>query len=126
MMMKPLIALALVALGACSTSFGDGPRAIGAAATDAFGDTPFTDGVAISAITRDPNPLRTIQTYKFVPCQQGRAVCGDSSTGRPGILTLEDGQYVVRGAYPGKTFYFDRNGDGFMQVGQVLTPLAWN
>ncbi|MCF7699288.1 hypothetical protein [Loktanella sp. M215] len=120
------IAFALVALAACSTSAGDGPKAVGAAFTDAFRDTPFTDGMPISAITRDANPLRTIQTYTFVPCQQGRAVCAETATGRAGTLTLEKNQYVVRGAYPGRTFYFDRNGDGFMQVGQVLTPLAWN
>lgn len=125
-LIAPLTALALTALGACSGPLSDGPTATAAAFNDAFRDTPFADGAPISVIVNDPDPLRKIGTYSFVPCQQGKAVCAGSVTGQAGTLTLEDGQYVVRGTYPGRVFYLDRGGDGFMGVDGVLVPLAWN
>ncbi len=125
-MNKPLIALALTALAACTGPVADGPSATARAVTDAFSDTPFADGMPVSVIVNDPNPLRKIQTFSFAPCQEGKAVCAGSTTGRAGTLTLEDGQYVVRGTYPGRVFFLDRNGDGFMQVSGLLLPLAWN
>lgn len=121
-----LMTLALATLGACTGPLSDGPNAIGTAFTDAFRDTPFADGQVVTVLVADPDPLRTIQSFSLVPCQNGRAVCGGSARGQAGALTLEDGQYVVRGAYPGRDFYLDRNGDGFMGRGTVLVPLAWN
>ena len=118
--------LALAALSACSGPLSDGPTAIRAAVTDAFADTPFADGQAVSVLVANPDPLRRIDSFRLVPCQNGQAVCGGSDRGRAGALTLEDGQYVVRGAYAGRDFYLDRNGDGFMGRGGVLVPLAWN
>ncbi len=131
-MKLPLIASAALALSlaACSGPLSDGPVATVAAFNDAFFDTPFDTG-AVSVLVRDANPLRVIQTYTMVPCREGAAICGGSAKGPAGVLTLQDGQYIVTGAYPGRTFYLDRNGDGFMGVGtpgadQVLVPLAWN
>ncbi|WP_386679207.1 hypothetical protein [Loktanella sp. R86503] len=121
-----LTTLAALLLGACTGPLSDAPNATGAAFTDAFADTPFEDGAAVTVLVRDTDPLRTIQSFKLVPCQGGKAVCGGSSSGAAGVLTLEGGQYVVRGAYAGRDFYLDRNGDGFMGRGSVLTPLAWN
>ena len=121
-----LMTLALAALTGCSGQLADGPKAIGAAFSDAFRDTPFADGQAVSVLVSNPDPLRRIDSFRLVPCQDGRAVCGGSDRGRAGTLTLEDGQYVVRGAYAGRDFYLDRNGDGFMRRGGVLVPLAWN
>ena len=121
-----LMIIALAALSACSGQLADGPNAIGAAVTDAFADTPFADGQAVSVLVADPDPLARIDSFRLVPCQEGRAICGGSAQGRAGTLTLEGGQYVVRGAYAGRDFYLDRNGDGFMGQGGVLVPLAWN
>ena len=121
----PMI-LAVLALTACEGRLGDSPRAIAAAATDALADRPFVDGQAVTVLVADPDPLRRIRSFTLVPCQAGRAVCGGSATGRAGTLTLENGQYVVRGAYAGRDFYLDPNGDGFMGQGGVLVPLAWN
>ena len=118
--------LATALMAACSGPLGDSPRAMRAAVTDAFRDTPFMDGQAISVLVRNDDPLRRIDSFRLVPCQDGKAVCGGAATGRPGVLTLENGQYVVRGAYPGRDFYLDPNGDGFMGRNGVLVPLAWN
>ena len=121
-----LMTLVAVALVACSGQLADSPKAIGAAFSDAFRDTPFTDGQSITVLVSDADPLRRIESFRLVPCHDGKAVCGGSTLGRAGTLTLEGGQYVVRGAYAGRDFYLDRNGDGFMGRGDVLVPLAWN
>ncbi|SEM61816.1 hypothetical protein SAMN04488003_102132 [Loktanella fryxellensis] len=129
-MHKPLIAAALIALSACAADIAPGVPVTGRAIADAFFDTPFADGQSVAVLVKDPDPLRVIQTYRLVPCQDGRAVCAAGDPRFAGTLTLENGQYVVRESYPGRVFYLDRNGDGFMgvQTGaqQVLTPLAWN
>ena len=121
-----LMLVSLAALTACSGQMASGPNAISAAFSDAFADTPFADGQAISVLVGNDDPLRRFDSFRLVPCQDGQAVCGGSDRGRAGTLTLESGQYVVRGAYPGRDFYLDRNGDGFMGRGGVLVPLAWN
>ena len=125
-MKTAVMTLAAATLAACTGPLSDGPNATAAAFNDTFRDTPFSDGQPVSVLVNDPDPLRTIQTFALVPCQNGRAVCGGSNRGRAGLLTLEGGQYVVRGAYAGRDFYLDRNGDGFMGRGGVLVPLAWN
>jgi hypothetical protein len=121
-----LMTLAAWTLAACTGPLSDAPNATVAAFTDAFTDTPFEDGAAVTVLVRDTDPLRTIQSFKLVPCQGGKAVCGGSDRGTAGALTLEGRQYVVRGAYAGRDFYLDPNGDGFMGRGTVLVPLAWN
>lgn len=120
-----LMTLAAVLLTACADGAGR-PDPLGAAFSDAFLDTPFADGQSVTVLVSDPDPLRQIASFRLVPCQDGKAVCGGSAQGPAGLLTLEDGQYVVRGAYAGRDFYLDRNGDGFMGRGTVLVPLAWN
>lgn len=125
-MRTALMTLVVATLGACTGPLSDAPNAMQAAFTDAFRDTPFADGQSVTVLVADPDPLRRIQSFRLVPCQEGKAVCGGSGTGRAGTLTLEGGQYVVRGAYAGRDFYLDPNGDGFMGRGTVLVPLAWN
>lgn len=121
-----LMTLAALTVSACTGPLADGPNATKAAFADAFTDTPFEDGATVTVLVRDTDPLRTIQTFNLVPCQGGKAVCGGSARGAAGTLTLEGRQYVVRGAYTGRDFYLDPNGDGFMGRGTVLVPLAWN
>ena len=124
-MMARLLPLVCLALAACTGPLSDAPNATAAAFNDAFRDTPFDSG-AVTVLVRDPKPLRMIQSYTLVPCQNGAAVCGGSPLGRTGSLSMQDGQYVVTGAYPGRTFYLGRGGDGFLQENGILVPLAWN
>lgn len=126
LLLRTAAALIAMTLAACTGPLSDGPNATVAAVQDAFSDIPFADGQVVSVIANDPDPLRTIDTYTLVPCQEGRAVCSGSSTGSAGALTLEDGIYVVRGAYGNRVFYLNKGGDGFMQEGNLLKPIAWN
>ena len=121
-----LMTFAALTVSACTGFLSDGPVAMQGAFSDAFRDTPFADGAAVTVLVKDKDPLRTIQSFSLVPCQGGNAICGGSDRGNAGTLTLEGGQYVVRGAYTGRDFYLDPNGDGFMGRGIVLVPLAWN
>lgn len=120
-----LLPLVFTALAACTGPLAEGPTATAAAFNDAFRDTPFDTG-AVTVLVSDPNPLRMLQSFTLVPCQNDTAICGGSPLGRAGTLAMQNGQYVVTGAYPGRTFYLDRGGDGFMQENGILVPLAWN
>ncbi|WP_056029279.1 hypothetical protein [Loktanella sp. 3ANDIMAR09] len=129
-MFSRLMILGSLGLAACTNPmnpapFSDGVSQSGIALTEAFGDTPLDDG-PIRILVQDADPLQVMRTFTLAPCRNNTEVCGGSENGPVGQSSIIDGQYVVANAYPGLTFFLDRNGDGFLQERGQMIPLAWD
>jgi len=85
-------------------------------------DTPFDSG-PVSVVATERGELNT---YTLVPCRGDTHICGGSAHGRAGHLRTGLTADVVTGAYPGRIFHLSPGGDGFLERGGHVVPLAWN
>lgn len=85
---------------------------------DTFQDAPFDVG-AVSVLTEEHGELHT---YQLRPCLSGTRICGS----RTGALERTADHFIVRGAYPGRTFYLSAGGGGYLLSNGRQIQLAWN
>ena len=86
-----------------------------------FTEAPFARGAMAVVAAEGPE----VRTWRLVPCRGGATVCAGSGTGPAGRLTVTPDFYVVDGLY-GRRFWLSYAGDGYVQAGRILAPLAWN
>lgn len=87
----------------------------------AYQDTPFDAGpIWIVAPEGDE-----MQTFVLLPCGDGR-VCSEARPHHRGHVVRTGEYYVVTGAYPRHDFWLSPGGDGWLAVGGVGVPLAWD
>ena len=86
-----------------------------------FTEAPFERG-AMAVVAAEGPELRT---WRLVPCRGGAAVCAGSERGAAGRVTVTPDWVVVDGLH-GRRFWLSYAGDGYVQRGRTLVPLAWN
>ena len=85
----------------------------------AYQDLPFDSG-AVSIVANEHGDLHT---YMLTPCG-GDHICG--LRGHVGHVERTADYFVVKGAYPGRTFHLSPGGDGYLTWRGVDRDLAWN
>jgi len=88
-----------------------------------IGEVPFARG-AMSVIATEAGAL---ETWRLVPCREGRAVCAWSVTGAAGRIERADGTWIISGLFGNRTFELRPAGGGVIRYANGATvPLAWN
>ena len=65
-----------------------------------------------------------LKSWSFVSCRGGTTACAGSEGGAAGQVALTPDYTVIDGLY-GRTFYLSPGGDGWVERGNALTPIAW-
>lgn len=87
---------------------------------EAYLERPFANGSMAVLATEGGE----VSTFHLAPCRGGLAICAGGPHGPAGTLRVSPDWHVVEGLY-GRTFWLSYAGDGWLERGGQVIPLAW-